>query len=366
MSQSSSADILIIGAGIAGASAAYFLRDQADFLILERESQPGYHSTGRSAAQFTETYGNEVIRQLSTLSRPFLEAPPAGFTETSLLTPRGTLFLSPPGEHRHMAHQAVVSLTPAEVGELLPVVREAWREGAFYEAAAMDIDVASLHQGYLRGLRDRIKTNTEVLEIKRLAKGWRLRCNSGDFTARILVNAAGAWCDKIAHMAGLAELGLVPMRRTALTVAAPEGRDVSRWPLCTGGEERFYFKPDAGRLLCSLADETPSQPQDARPEELDIALAAERIQEATSLQIRRIEHSWAGLRSFVADRTPAVGFARDAEDFFWLAGQGGYGIKTSPALGRIAGELIQNPAKESFFAGQIQAARLSPLRLAAV
>jgi D-arginine dehydrogenase len=239
--------------------------------------------------------------------------------------------------------------------------------GGLLEPDAMDIDVHALHQGYLRGLRARGGSLVCGAEARLLAHDgadWQVETAAGGFAAPVVVDAAGAWADELGRMAGAAPIGLVPKRRTAITFDPPAGLPIDRWPAVIDIDEQWYFKPDAGRLLASPADETPSPPCDAQPEEMDIALAVDRIERAASFRIRRIEHKWAGLRSFVADKTPVVGFDDRVEGFFWLAGQGGYGIQTSPAMGRLAAALAAGEGVPADLATLgVDAAALSPRRL---
>jgi D-arginine dehydrogenase len=335
------ADIAIIGGGIAGASAAYELAAVSSVILLERESHCGYHSTGRSAASFTENYGNAIIRRLAIASRSFLEAPPEGFCDHPLMLPRGMLTiarqdqLSRLEEELERARQLVPSIHRISPGEALarvPALRSDYVAGAIVEPDSREIDVNELHQGFLRNARKRggrIVTDAGVNAIERL------------FAAPVLVNAAGAWADRIAALAGVAPIGLVPKRRTAFHVAAPDGVSITGWPLVNDVGEEFYFKPDTGRIFVSPADATPSEPMDAYPDDFDVAVGVDRLQRATTIDVRRIEHQWAGLRSFVSDASPVVGFDAKAEGFFWLAGQGGYGIKTSPALAKACRDLIR-------------------------
>jgi D-arginine dehydrogenase len=343
------ADILMIGAGIAGASAAYELAAERRVIVLEQEDQPGFHSTGRSAALFSETYGNATVRALSRESRPFLAAPPEGFGETPLLTPRGALFVASEAERPKLDALALEAeagafawLSGHEVRRRVPVLRPEAAVAGLYEAGAMDIDVAALHQGFVAGLRrrgGRLVTDAGVTALRREAGLWTAATRAAAFAAPIVVDAAGAWADQLAALAGLAPLGLAPKRRTVALAPGPD-MDFAAWPLVIEAAESFYFKPDAGRLLISPADETDSAPTDAQPEDLDIAIAVDRIERATTLTIRRITHRWAGLRTFAPDRTPVCGFDRRAEGFFWLAGQGGYGIQTAASLARRAARLI--------------------------
>ncbi len=368
-------DIAIIGGGMAGASAAYELAADASVLLLERESQPGYHTTGRSAALFSETYGNAVIRALSVGSRSFL-APPAGFADHPLLTPRGVLLIARADQMATAAAhaEAAAKLVPsvrlidgAAAQARVPVLRPGYAAGAVEEPDAMDIDVHALHQGFLRGARARgarIVTDAEVTGLARDGDGWRIETRVGSWHAGVVVNAAGAWADPIAALAGLPPAGIVPKRRTAVTFAPTPGIEIADWPAVVDADEQFYFKPEAGKLLASPADETPFAPCDVQPDELDIAVCIDRIQAAAELPVRRIDRSWAGLRSFAADKTPVVGFEPDAPGFFWLAGQGGYGIQTAPAMGRVAAALALGRAVPDDLADLgVAAAALSPARI---
>jgi D-arginine dehydrogenase len=346
-----SADVIVIGAGIAGASAAAMLADTHKVVVLERESFPGMHSTGRSAALFSEIYGSAPVRALSRASRDFLSAPPAGFADAPLVRPRGALHIATAAQLGALeafanlpdVAPAVRRLTGEEARALCPILREDVVAGVL-ETASADIDVDALHQGWLRQLRAKggqVVVNAGVTGLEREGDRWRVETTAGTFAASVVVNAAGAWADRVADLAGARRIGLSPCRRTAMIVDAPEGLESHLWPMVIDVDEQFYFRPDAGALLLSPGDETPCEPCDAQPEELDIAIAVDRVMNATTLEVRRIRRSWAGLRSFVADRTPVVGFAPDATGFFWLAGQGGYGIQTAPAVGRLATALVR-------------------------
>ncbi len=373
--QIQSADILIIGAGIAGAAVAYHLAGEARVILLEREAQPGYHATGRSAALYSETYGNACVRAITSASRAFYLNPPDGFAAHPLLTPRGSMIVGGAAQRDKLqrAYDEMRALVPsiewldaAQIAQRVPVLRQEAACWAVYEPDSMDMDVHAIHQGFLRGMKaggGQLVCEAEVLRIARADGLWQIETSAGNFAAPIVINAAGAWCDVIAGMAGVAPIGLVPKRRTAFTFAAPADLDSSAWPLVIDIDEQFYFKPDAGVLLGSPANEDPVPAQDVQPEELDVAIAADRIETATTLQIGRVSRKWAGLRSFVADKTPVVGFAADADGFFWLAGQGGYGIQTAPAMGRIAAALVQRRALPSdILEFGVRAADLSPQR----
>jgi D-arginine dehydrogenase len=371
-----SCDFLVIGSGIAGASIGYFLAPHGSVTLLERESQPGYHSTGRSAALFLASYGTEQVRALTLASRAFLDAPPQGFADTPILSPRGALFVATPEQaellDEHCALLSTMSpqsrrLSRIETLAMVPVLRSELLLGGAYEPDASDIDVHALHQGYLKGLRHhggQLVCDAEVTHIEREAGLWRVSAGSHELRAPVLINAAGAWCDYIARLAGVRRIGLVPKRRSAFIFAPPQGQDVSRWPSVVGADESWYFKPDAGMLLGSPANADSVNPQDVQPEELDIALGIDRIQTMTTLQIRRPARTWAGLRSFVADGDLVGGFDADTPGFFWVAGQGGYGIQTSAAMGQACAALARGmpiPAAIADFG--LTPAMLSPARL---
>lgn len=372
-------DIIIIGAGIAGASAAYFLAlAGANVVLLEREEQPGYHSTGRSAALFSETYGPALVRRLSMASRAFLERPPEGFAEHPLLSPRGMLMVATDAERDALdAFAAEIRANGAEILTLdadeilarVPVMRRDSLVGGVLEPGAMDIDVHALHWGFIRRFRHQggtLVTDACVERIARSGDRWVVEDVRGrGFEADVVVNAAGAWADEIARLAGIVPRGLVPKRRTAVMVDLPPGVHGDAWPMVCSVTEDYYFKPDAGRLLVSPADETPVPPQDVQPEDLDIAIAIDRFMTATTVEVRRPGSTWAGLRSFFADGDPVSGFAPDAPGFYWQAGQGGYGIQTAPAMGRIAAELIlRGRLSDDMRAFGIAAEALAPGRLA--
>lgn len=371
----SSYDIIIIGAGIAGASLGAALAPHRNVLLIEREEQPGYHSTGRSAALFSEIYGSKTVRALSRASKAFFENPPEGFAAAPLLNPRGTMFVATALQAEALdglktqpdvsAHTRWISAK--EAVSHCPILKEEALIGALYEDGSADIDVHGLHQGYLRDIRHKggeIQTGTAVKEIKKQGGDWIVTTSAGSYSATTVVNAAGAWAEEIGTLAGARPIGLKPKRRTAILVAPPPEHNPAKWPMVMDVGEEFYFKPDAGHLLVSPCDETETSACDAQAEELDVAIAADRLMTAANINVRRIEHRWAGLRSFVADRTPVAGYDADREGFFWLAGQGGYGIQTAPALARFAAGLILNgemdPALKAF---GVDESALKPERL---
>jgi D-arginine dehydrogenase len=367
-------DIIVIGAGMAGASVAAHLAETQRVVLLEREERAGYHATGRSAALFTEIYGNAVIRALTRASRAFLFDPAPGFAERALTHPRGCLYIATAEQLEALQRFAALPdiapatrwLSAGEARGRCPILREGYVSGALLEADSSDIEVHGLHHGYLRLFRQRggrFINNAAVEALERDTRGWIVRAGAESLQAAILVNAAGAWADEIAQLAGVKPVGLVPCRRTAVLVDPPAGMAVDEWPFVNDIDEQFYFKPDAGSLFISPADETATEPGDAQPDEWDIAVAVDRIQAATTLQIHRLKARWAGLRTFAPDRSPVVGFAPDAEGFFWLAGQGGYGIQTAPALSRAAAALVQGlQLPQDLLAAGVAAADMSPLR----
>ncbi|HKV54619.1 MAG TPA: FAD-binding oxidoreductase [Candidatus Binataceae bacterium] len=344
-------DYIIVGGGIAGASAGFELATHGKVLLIEREAQFGYHSTGRSAAVFLKSHGPDVIRALATASKRFLLDPPAGFTDYPLLRPRGMMFIGGRDDHAALERAAEECaryvdgarwLSPVEARAMVPVLREDCLGGAVFDPEAMDIDVHSVHYGFLHGLRTRggITVNAaELLKLDRSNGTWTVTTSAGDFAAPVVLNAAGAWCDRVAAIAGAAPIGLVPKRRTAFIFDPPEGAAIEHWPVVHDIRETFYFKPDARKLLASPADETPMEPCDVHPDDLDIATAVDRIQRHAALPVTHINRKWAGLRSFVADGCPVVGYDPRVEGFFWIAGQGGYGIETSPAMARLSASL---------------------------
>ncbi len=367
------ADFIVIGGGIAGASAAYELAARGSVVLLERESQPGYHTTGRSAAMFLETYGGPVVQRFAQCSKDFLFTPPEGFCEGALVSPRGVVLIARDDQRDTRAAAidgsggAVEAIDTARAIDLVPVLRPDYVAAASLERDASDIDVHAVHHGFLRAMQargGRIVTDAEVTAIKRESGAWRLVTAAGDFTAPVVVNAAGAWADVVAGMAGVAPVGLTPCRRTAIGFDGPPGVDASGWHMVIDVDEQFYFKPDAGRFMGSPSDETPMAPCDVQPDEMDIAVAVDRIQRATTFDIRRLTHRWAGLRSFVADHLPVVGYDPDVEGFFWLAGQGGIGIMTSPAMARLAASLAaREDLPDDLRAHAIDPAALAPERL---
>ncbi|WP_378949190.1 NAD(P)/FAD-dependent oxidoreductase [Mesorhizobium sp. ANAO-SY3R2] len=339
--------VIVIGGGIAGLSLAAAVQQWASVVVIEREPQLGYHASGRSAALFSETYGNVLVRALSVASRPAIVN--GGFIEHE----RGALHLGGPDDADTIdtmarEQQALVPsvrrLSPAEVNALVPAIAPERTCGGVYEPGAMDIDTGKMVQAQasaLKGAGGRIITGAEVLEISRGPSGFSVVTTAGTHDGDMVVNAAGAWVDVIAARAGLSGLGFAPKRRTAFLFDPPDGLDTRKWPLVIDLHERFYFKPDAGRLIGSLADETDSEPCDAYPEDIDVATAAYNIEETTGLPVGRPQTPWAGLRTFSPDRSPVAGFDPRLPGFFWLGGQGGYGFQVSLTLARLSSALMR-------------------------
>jgi D-arginine dehydrogenase len=317
--------------------------------LVEMEDHPGYHSTGRSAAIFSESYGNGLIRDLTRASRPFFDAPPSGFTEAPLLKLRRVLHTA----RSQVDLDAYLAITPPDereiktIGEaqsLVPIIRPEGLVGAVLSLRPSDIDVDALHQGYLRRFRangGELFLESPVLDLHHMGGAWTVETHKRRLRTAAVVNAAGAWAGQIAEMAGAIDIGLQPLKRTAILLDPPPGVEVDGWPMLKDAGEQYYLKPDAGKLLLSPCDEEPSTPGDAQADEMAVAIAVDRIEQATTLQVRRVSHRWAGLRSFVSDRSPVVGFDPMQPDFFWLAALGGYGIQTAPALSRLAANLLR-------------------------
>lgn len=370
-------DVAVVGGGIAGASFAYRVAGHRSLVLLEAEAQVGYHSTGRSAAEFSRQFQNETTGLLADASYDFLANPPEGFADVPLLIPRGNLVIA--SEDRlpklDAAFREVIATSaqsrPVSVEEaitMVPFLRPDYMAGAFYDPACWDMEVESILQGYLRGARRNgadIRTGSPVSAVERDGGIYRLQTPQGPILARRIVNAAGAWADRLAVLAGLAPLGIVPHRRTAITVDVPADYDLAPMPGVNEVDEDFYFKPEAGKLMVSPADATPSDPCDAQPEDIDVAYAAHFLEQSTTLPVKTISHKWAGLRSFTADKLQVVGFDRKDPDFFWLAGQGGSGILTSPALSEwAAGLFLDGHPPERLVGLGLEPEIFSPRRLA--
>lgn len=368
-------DVIIIGGGIAGASAAYFLSAHGTVALLEREEHFSYHSSGRTAAQFTVGIGAATMRRMAQASRTFLEAPPEDFASHPILIPHGCLTVAKTGQEatlqrlrdnllsvgaraEYLDKDGALALFPALVAEKV--------DAGVYEPDAMDIDVDVLLQAYLRGARANgasLITRAAISGIRRENGFWTVTRSDGEVAAPVLVNAAGAWVDEVTRTAGLAPLGVVPHRRTAFTFGLQRDFDTREWPHVSNVDYRWYVKPEPGCLMGSLSDAVPAAPGDVYPDDLDVAQAIENIEQDTLLRVGRPLSQWAGLRTFVADRNPVAGTRPDAPGFFWLAGQGGCGILTSPAMGQAIAALVTGrELPERLSAIGVAASDLSPLR----
>lgn len=364
-------DVMIIGAGIAGTSVAAELVADCSVLVLEAEDQPGYHSTGRSAAMWVPSYGPPSIRRLAQAAGPFLQNPPEGFTSTNLVTPKGELMVGFKGEEVCLADFQIEapymkSLSSSEAKDIVPLLRADALCGALYDETAQDLDVDALHQGYMRLFRERggkLVCSARVNALRRAGDTWSVTAGETEFSAPKVINAAGAWCDEIAKLAGLKPVGLIPKRRSAALVDAPAGYEIDPWPLVFGAEESFYFRPMSGQLMVSPADATPVEPHDAWAEDMALAEGIDKFQQATTYEVAKLNHTWGGLRTFAPDGEFVVGFDPAENGFFWLAGQGGYGIETSPAMSRLAAALLleKGPPKDIADCG-VDAESLSPKR----
>jgi D-arginine dehydrogenase len=357
-------DFALVGAGMAGASlAAQLAAAGASVLLLEAEDAPGYHSTGRSAAFWTESYGGPGVQPLTTASGPFLK-------DGGYLKPRGALTIAQVGQEAALSRFAgrfaalgvrIDQLDREEIAALVPGLLPSWTVGAF-EPDCCDIDVARLHQDYLAAARQAgtaLWCSARLSGAYRESDGWLLTTVDGrTVRAGVLVNAAGAWVDEVAVLAGIAPVGIAPFRRTVAQLrTSPAATDAL--PLVLDLDEKFYFKPESGRLWLSPHDETPSPPCDAAPEELDVAQAIDRLEQVVDWRVERVEHRWAGLRSFAPDRLPVYGFAPGDSGFFWFAGQGGFGIQTAPAAAELAAGLLLGEQR-----GSVDPATYSPKRFA--
>ena len=369
-------DFLVIGAGIAGASVASELIRHGSVVILEAEEHPGYHSTGRSASMFLEFHGNATLLALVRRSRPFLESPPDGFAAQPILSDLGVLFIARSDQLNSLAR--IIDENYADSARVIrgdqslalrkhPALRPEYVAACLWNPDALDLDVHALLHGFLRAFRQsggQLQTGERLAALRRDGGYWTAQTNKRSYRAAVVVNAAGAWADQVGQMAGAQEIGLVPKRRSVCII--PAGRfDVSAWPMVGDVDDEFYFKPDAGNLLLSPADETPMGPCDVHPDDLDLARAVEHLEAATNIRVtRKTDRQWAGLRSFVGDKIPVVGYDAKAEGFFWLAGQGGDGIQTSPALARLAAALVMDePVPDDLASDGVTREILSPKRL---
>lgn len=369
-------DVIVIGGGIAGISAAYELGKTRSVAVLDMETTLAFHTTGRSAATFLETYGGPEIRALTTGSRAFLEDPPETFEE-SPLSPLGLVWVATEGDEAKVDRMytemrslvpSVQIISPEHATEINPILNLDYVSAALYEPEAREIDVHALHQGYARGFKSVgvVHTAARVVAAHRENGIWTLADSGGQrYRAPLVVNAAGSWVDVVAAIHGVRGIGIRPLRRTIFMVPSPDGSRTAGLPMTADVNDEFYVKPDGEQYLCSPADEVLQQPSDPRPDELEIARAIDVINDATRLGARHVRSTWAGLRNFTPDRVPVIGYDREVEGFFWLAGQGGYGIQTAPAVASLAMSLIDGKGVPAGLAARgLSSESISPARFA--
>ncbi|MFZ0015337.1 MAG: FAD-binding oxidoreductase [Acidimicrobiia bacterium] len=361
-------DFIVIGGGFAGVSAAAHLSRHGQVVLFEMESSLAYHTSGRSAAMLVENYGSAGSRPLVKAARPFLEDPPDHAVDVPLLSSRGVMWVADAEGRRDLESKAEIGrangafnevLTASQVIERMPAMRPDWVAAGLYEPSGADIDVAALHQAFVRIARSNdaeIVTGAPITSIDRVGGRWRVSSGERVAESAVIVDAAGAWGDEVAALAGISPLGLQPYRRTAFMV--PGSETSSRWPMIVETHESWYLRPDGVQFLCSLAEEVPSEPEDARPRMEDVALAIERINEATTLEIRTVSSQWTGLRTFSPDRDLVIGEEPTAPGFYWLVGLGGIGVQTSPAYGALLAALVLDEG----LAADLEAAGVDPGR----
>ncbi len=365
-------DIIVIGAGIAGASVAAHLAAHRRVVAIEMEERPGYHATSRSVAMFAPNYGPPPMLALTRASENFFRDPPRGFAAAPLITPRDTLFLMPEDQQPDAADLLEKSSGLAEISvraaqEIFPVLRGNYAKRVFLDPNTGDLEVDLIHRGYLRQFKERGGELCLAHQVKGLLfrQGqWQVATEHGIFASPVVVNAAGAWSDMVAKLGGVRPMGLTPKRRSVATVPIENADTIKDWPLALDVAETWYCKPQSGKLIVSPADATPVEPHDAYADDMEIARGVARLQEATSLDVTRLGHRWGGLRTFAPDGNPVVGFDPYADGFFWLAGQGGYGIQSSPALSETAASLILETALPvSVVARGLKLSDISPERI---
>ena len=354
-------DIIVVGAGIAGASVAAHLAETRRVLILEMEDRPGFHTTGRSAATFEPNYGPPPILAFTRASHAFFMNPPQGFADGALLMPRSSLFFEAEGQEAYTekllaSGSGLEELSEAQALKHFPILRMGYAKRTFLDPHTGDLDVDLLHRGYLKLFKARGGQlfNSAVAEtILRAGKDWRVITPQGIFEAEILVNAAGAWGDVVAVKAGVKPVGLQPKRRSIGVIPVDDIPGVADFPLVTDMGETWYAKPQSGKMIVSSADATPVDPHDAYADDMAIAEGIERLMNATTIEVNHLDHSWGGLRTFAPDGSPVVGYDPHAEGFFWLVGQSGYGIQSAPALSRTAAAMVlgKKPPQDVMEAG---------------
>ena len=342
-------DFIVIGAGIAGASVAAHLAEHASVAILEMEERAGYHTTGRSAASYEPNYGPKPMLALTRASAAFFMNTPKGFADVPIFSPRGSFFLEAEGQKDASTYllsksAGLQELTEAETLKHFPILKTGFAKRSFYDTSTGDLDVDLLHRGYLRKFKaagGELILNAAAMTIEHVGKNWVVSTKAENFSAPTLINAAGAWGDDVAKMAGVSPVGLTPKRRSIGVVPVVGHVGFEKWPMVTDVGETWYAKPQSGKLIVSSADATPVEPHDAYGDDMAIAEGVERLMNATTLDVTHLDHTWGGLRTFVADGAPVVGFNPHTDGFFWLVGQGGYGIQSAPALSRLAAAMAQ-------------------------
>ena len=351
-------DVIVIGSGIAGISIASKLSNDLSVCVIEKEKLLSYHSTGRSFAFYIESYGNETIRKLTKASKQFFISND-NLKNRRLLNKRGALYLANDNQlnsknilFNELNSSLIKTLDKQETINKLPCLNENYVNSSLYDSDASDIDIDLLYNIFLQKFKNTkgvVITDIEILNFKKNTTNWEIKTNKDTLSCKIIVNAAGAWADQIAKKINAKTINLIPKRRTVFCFK-PLNLEINKnWPLCVDVDEKFYFKSENNIILASPADETPSIAEDCHPDELDIAIGIDRINKATEFKFKNIINKWAGLRNFVYDKTPVIGFDRNIEDFYWLSGQGGYGIQTSPALSDIAANEILNKNNNYFF-----------------
>ena len=343
-------DVVVIGGGVAGLSVAYFLSERCEVLVLEREDQLAYHSSGRSAAMYIEGYENEVVQELTLAGREFFFHAPEGFSDYPLLSPCGGLTIAAKDELKKLdsyfeswsaSCSELSQVSVDEAIELVPILNTQWVGGAVYDPSSKRIDVHALLMGFERGIRANggmIRKSCEVMRLDEKPEGWRIELAKEAFIANVVVNASGAWANSIAALASLHQKPLTPFRRTAAIIPAPD--NIGQWPMVHKVAGNLYFRPENPGMLICPQDETPADAMDAFALELDVARAIEEYQKVSEHPIERVIKTWAGLRTFAPDRKPLIGYEKESPNFFWLAGQGGFGVQTAPGLARLASDLI--------------------------
>jgi D-arginine dehydrogenase len=365
-------DFIVVGAGIAGASAAAHLAAHHKVLILEMEDRPGYHTTGRSAASYEPNYGPLPMLALTRASSDFFMNPPEGFTDAPIFSPRGSFFFQPADQEKEMDYllsnsAGLQEYSEAETKALYPILRPGYATRFFFDDSTGDLDVDLLHRGYLRMFKNSggtILNNAPVQAIERSGGQWVAKTPVGSFSAPTVINAAGAWGDLVAQMAGVQPVGLIPKRRSIGVVPVSGYDGFEKWPMVTDAAETWYAKPQSGKMIVSSADVTPVEPHDAYADDMAIAEGVERMMNATTFEVTHLDHSWGGLRTFAPDKNPVVGFDPHTDGFFWLVGQGGYGIQSSPALSRAAAALAQRQLlPDDILAAGLDITHIHPERL---